>query len=109
MAAGSSGGVDVPISSGSFLSNIERRHKLMSKEDSGTLQRDCFTISIAKCRYIFWLSCSEDIQWSKLLANLPLRSLLLYMEDHWTAYEHLFPQWTQKNKYEFQRAEWLLL
>lgn len=31
MAAGSSGGVDVPISSGSFLSNIERRHQLMSK------------------------------------------------------------------------------
>lgn len=39
------------------------------------------------------LDDSEDIQWSKLLANLPLRSLLLYMEDHWTAYEHLFPQW----------------
>lgn len=39
------------------------------------------------------LDDSEDIQWSKLLATLPLRSLLLYMEDHWLAYEHLFPQW----------------
>ena len=33
IAAGSSGGVDGPISSGSFLSNLERRHKLMSKLD----------------------------------------------------------------------------
>lgn len=39
------------------------------------------------------LDDSEDIQWPKLLAALPLRSLLLYMEDHWLAYEHLFPQW----------------
>lgn len=31
IAAGISGGVDVPISSGSFLSNLERKHKLMSK------------------------------------------------------------------------------
>jgi len=30
---GSSGGVDGPISSGSFLLNLERRHKLMSKLD----------------------------------------------------------------------------
>lgn len=39
------------------------------------------------------LDNNEYIQWSKLLATLPLRSLLLYMEDHWLAYEHLFPQW----------------
>jgi len=47
MAAGSSGGVDVPLSSGSFLSNIEQRHKLMSKEDLGTLQ-------IQRAEWLLW-------------------------------------------------------
>ncbi|KAH9331334.1 hypothetical protein KI387_003442, partial [Taxus chinensis] len=39
------------------------------------------------------LEDNEDIQWSKLLAALPLHSLLMYMEDHWLEYEHLLPQW----------------
>ncbi|XP_057848785.2 uncharacterized protein LOC131059760 isoform X2 [Cryptomeria japonica] len=36
---------------------------------------------------------SEYIQWSKLLADLPLHTLLMYMEYHWLEYEHLLPQW----------------
>ncbi len=34
----------------------------------------------------------EEGNWAELLACLPLRPLLLYMEEHWIAYEHLLPQ-----------------
>jgi hypothetical protein len=35
---------------------------------------------------------SDDGWWSNLLGGLPLRELLMYMENNWLAYEHLLPQ-----------------
>eukprot|EP01018_Ginkgo_biloba_P002421 Gb_16868 [translate_table: standard] len=47
------------------------------------------------------LDDDEETGWSKLLAALPLHSLVMYMEDNWLAYEHLFPQWLSLASYLF--------
>lgn len=47
----------------------------------------------------------EENWWSNLLARIPFRQLISYMEKEWALFEHLFPQWLSLASVLF--PEWL--